>query len=250
MRNYLILILIAVMCSCEQKPEVVEAVETKNRDRSAQIAHDIFNNESSDGNVQEGQMDNSLQNVHIVEVLEVLPTKKYVYLKVTENNEEYWIATSKQSVNVGEKYIFRNGILKTNFFSKEYNRVFDKVYLVSKLIPEQHGQGGNAKLIVPKKEVVKGSMRIKDVVEKANSLNGTSVQVTGTCTKINPNIMGRNWIHLKDGSLDDYDFVLTSDQAIPEGHEVTMKGVLKTNQDFGAGYHYDIIIEHASLVRN
>jgi hypothetical protein len=61
--------------------------------------------------------------------------------------------------------------------------------------------------------------------------------------------MGRNWIHLKDGTLDNYDFVVTSDQAIPEGHVVTLKGTVARNRDFGSGYRYELLIENASVVR-
>ncbi len=35
------------------------------------------------------------------------------------------------------------------------------------------------------------------------------MRLTGKVAKVNPNIMGRNWIHLKDGSQDDYDLVIT-----------------------------------------
>ena len=27
-----------------------------------------------------------------------------------------------------------------------------------------------------------------------------TIQISGKCSKTNPNIMGRNWIHIKDGS--------------------------------------------------
>jgi hypothetical protein len=61
--------------------------------------------------------------------------------------------------------------------------------------------------------------------------------------------MNRNWIHLKDGSKDEYDLVITSEHAIPEGHTVTLKGTVALNKDFGAGYKYAIIVEDAHLLR-
>ena len=36
------------------------------------------------------------------------------------------------------------------------------------------------------------------------------VQISGTCTKINVGIMDRNWIHITDVSIDDYDLVVIS----------------------------------------
>ncbi|MEO1448824.1 MAG: hypothetical protein AAFV07_04810, partial [Bacteroidota bacterium] len=78
-------------------------------------------------------------NVHKVVVAEVLPTQRYVYMKVNEGVEEYWIAARKQPVQVGETYYFTNALLKTNFTSKEYNRTFDRIFLVSKLVSQHHG---------------------------------------------------------------------------------------------------------------
>ncbi|MCB0471462.1 MAG: hypothetical protein KDC56_00225, partial [Flavobacteriaceae bacterium] len=62
-------------------------------------------------------------------------------------------------------------------------------------------------------------------------------------------IMDRNWIHLRDGSKDDYDLVITSTEFVPEGTVVTMKGVVTLNKDFGAGYSYDLILENGSVIK-
>ena len=67
--------------------------------------------------------------------------------------------------------------------------------------------------------------------------------------KVNPNIMNRNWIHIKDGTKDDFDLVITSDKFVPEGSVVTMKAVVTLNKDFGAGYKYDLILENGTIVK-
>jgi hypothetical protein len=196
-------------------------------------------------------------DVHTVKVLEVLPTSKYVYLRVNEEDEEFWIATGKKDVKVGETYYYKNGILKTNFESKEHNRVFDKVFLVSNIVSANHG-GESSNASIQKKEIilidlpndieVQGSIKISELVKNKKSYEGKEIQLSGKCTKLNPNIMGRNWIHLKDGSYDDFDLVITSDVSVPEGHFVTMKGVVVLDKDFGAGYKYDLIIENGQIV--
>jgi hypothetical protein len=101
------------------------------------------------------------------------------------------------------------------------------------------------------KKVVKkkGDVNIADIVANPTKYAGQTIQISGECTKGNPNIMGRHWIHLKDGSLDDYDLVITSDIIVPEGHTVTMTGIVALNKDFGAGYRYDIILEGAKIVQ-
>lgn len=61
--------------------------------------------------------------------------------------------------------------------------------------------------------------------------------------------MNRNWIHLKDGSKDDYDLVVTSDVFVPEGTALTLKAMVTLNKDFGAGYKYDLILENGTIVK-
>jgi len=157
-------------------------------------------------------------------------------------------------------------LLKTNFESKEYDKVFDKIYLVSSLIPENHKNSSTtASAMSTKKqetpaykdaaktqakEIVKqkGSISIAEIVAKPREFEGKTVQLTGKCIKINPNIMNRNWIHLQDGSKNDYDLVITSDTFVPEGKIITIKAVVNLNRDFGAGYVYDLILEDGVII--
>ena len=201
--------------------------------------------------------------IHTVVVNEVLPTSKYVYLNVSEGEREFWVAVIKQDIVVGETYIFKGGLLKTNFESKEYNRLFEEIYLVTSLV-HQHGSEGpssNGALVEEKegndkpvdyeieKVEVEGSMKIADLVADPKKYEGQTVQLSGVCVKVNARIMKRNWIHLKDGSMDDYDMIVTSDLFVPEGTTVTMRGVVALNKDFGAGYKYELIVEEGVIVK-
>ena len=198
------------------------------------------------------------QDMHTVVALEVLPTAKYVYVRVKEGEEEFWVATLKQEMTVGRSYFYRGGLLKTDFESKEYNRTFDKLYLVSKIVPAEHGNTGDAgagRSFTPdqgaaaKPAVTAGSVRIADLMADPDKYAGKNIQVSGTCVKLNPNIMGRNWIHLNDGSKGAQDLVVTTGEVVPEGHAVTMVGTVVLNKDFGAGYTYDILVEGATVVK-
>ena len=77
----------------------------------------------------------SIENTdpHQVEVLEVLPTSNYSYLKVKESDNVFWTATVKGNYQVGEEYIYNDELLMTDFVSAEFNRTFDQVYLVSRI---------------------------------------------------------------------------------------------------------------------
>ena len=94
-----------------------------------------------------------------------------------------------------------------------------------------------------------GSITIAELVKNAKKYEGKTVEVSGQCVKINPNIMSRNWIHIVDGSKNDFDMVITSETFVPEGSNVTFKAVVGLNRDFGAGYKYDIILENGVIVQ-
>jgi hypothetical protein len=63
--------------------------------------------------------------------------------------------------------------------------------------------------------------------------------------------MGKNWIHIQDGtsgSDGNYDLTITSQDVAEINDEVTFKGKITLEKDFGAGYFYDVIMEDAALL--
>jgi len=252
--KFIVLIGLAfVVYSCNQGPKMISTSEASDSSSSEKSTGIFSDTETSTPT----STASASKDVHTVNVLEVLPTSKYVYLRVNEKGEEFWIATGKKDVNVGETYFYKDGILKTNFESKEHNRIFDKVILVSNIVSAKHGEEA-VKAPLQKEEItlsdpsnnieVEGSIKISDLVKNKDEYEGKKIQISGKCTKVNPNIMDKNWIHLKDGSYDDFDLVITSDVIVPEGHFVTMTGIVVLDKDFGAGYKYDLIIENGQIV--
>src|SRR4029077_9763026 len=75
-----------------------------------------------------------------------------------------------------------------------------------------------------------------------DTLKGKPVVVRGKVVKSLSGIMGKNWIHLRDGSSDK-DITVTTDAVANVGDVVVVSGVLSVDKDFGAGYTYPVIIE-------
>ena len=207
------------------------------------------------------------KELHEVFVNEVLPASRYNYLNVTEKGRKFWIATRKQDIEKGETYFYKGGLLKTKFESKEHNRVFDTVYLITNLVGENHTSltetlsksNSNVGQSVAQKEDLpanneniiqrKGSLKIADLVKDPNKYEGQIVQISGRCVKINKGIMDKNWIHIQDGTKDDYDLVITTDTFVPEeGTIATIRALVTLDKDFGAGYKYELILENGSIV--
>jgi hypothetical protein len=65
--------------------------------------------------------------------------------------------------------------------------------------------------------------------------------------------MGRNWVHLRDGSGspsrrdNDVTVTTTADRLSP-GDVVTFEGTARTEKDFGAGYAYPLIVEDGRVI--
>ncbi|NND88192.1 MAG: hypothetical protein HKM28_02980 [Flavobacteriaceae bacterium] len=268
--EHLIVCLFGGLCltSCNNGPKVIEANSSQPKSPSG-IFTDVKSNSTATSTpaVNNG---NFTEHLHSIIAEEVLPTKKYVYVKARENNRTFWLASSKQNITVGDTYYYRNALLKTNFESKEHSRMFDSIYLVSNLVAHDHGRkaGMNSnEFSTPSKEQEtisqkedipthteksfphKGSITIAELVTNPTAYEGKTVQLTGKVVKVNPNIMNRNWLHLKDGTQDEYDLVVTSQIFIPEGQEITIKGLVQLNRDFGAGYRYDLILENGTLLK-
>lgn len=192
---------------------------------------------------------------HRIKVVEVLDTDRYTYMLAEEEGQEnYWVAISKRPVTVGEEYIYRGGLLKRNFFSAEYNRTFETLYLVSEILPLNPvgnsmaaAAADDPELTVAPAKVDRsaGSVKISEVISSAEKMAGQTIKITGKCVKINPNIMGRNWLHIKDDSGEEYDLTVTTTDLIQLGEMVTLQGTLNVNRDFGAGYYYAVILEDA-----
>ena len=85
------------------------------------------------------------------------------------------------------------------------------------------------------------------------SLAGKSVTIRGIVVKVNIGVMGKNWIHLQDGTgdakLGTNDITATSASAASNGETITVTGTVRTNKDFGAGYVYAVIVEDAKIAK-
>jgi len=95
------------------------------------------------------------------------------------------------------------------------------------------------------------SYSVAECFDQAKELNSKSVRVRGKVMKISRMIMGKNWLHIQDGTgnplNNQHDLVVTTEDEPTEGTVVTVAGVLSANRDFGAGYKYEVIIENAKV---
>jgi hypothetical protein len=199
-------------------------------------------------------------------VLETMDSGGYTYARLASGGAEVWVAGPQTPIAVGQEVGVTGGSLMTGFRSDTLERTFDQIYFVSGFSaagaavaapagaapPAASPHGAPAAAPAGKVAAIEpaaGGKRVADLFARKDALAGKSVTVRGKVVKFNAGIMGRNWIHLQDGSgaAGTNDLTITTDAVVAVGDVVTVKGVVGTDRDFGAGYNYALIVENATV---
>lgn len=95
-----------------------------------------------------------------------------------------------------------------------------------------------------------GTYNVTDVYARKTELAGKPVTVKGNVVKVSEAIMGKNWVHIQDGTGAEgsNDIVFTSTNQSPAvGDQVVATGIVAIDKDFGYGYVYSVIVEEATF---
>lgn len=216
-------------------------------------------------------------------VVESMDAVGYTYICVEgKDGAKTWAATPQMHVEVGQEIELEPNLVMTNFESKTLGRTFEEIVFcgapagqaaeqaaeqaadphagMSQDLSESQIRGfGGGKVAVPsanvKVEKASGpdAYTVSELYEKKADLDGKKVVVKAAVVKVSPGILGKNWIHLQDGtgeaSTGTHDMVVTSQDLPSVGDVVTANGTLHTEKDFGYGYKYDVIVEEASVAK-
>jgi hypothetical protein len=92
---------------------------------------------------------------------------------------------------------------------------------------------------------------IAKLLTDSQSYAGKVIRVKGQVTKFNGGIMGKNWVHIQDGTeyKDGFDLTVTTDITVSMGEIVTFEGKIALDKDFGYGYVYSVIMEEGKSVQ-
>lgn len=182
-------------------------------------------------------------------VLESLSAASYSYLKLSTAAGEQWVAVPNTGVPVGTQVTVLDPLEMKNFESKALDRTFDRV-----LFGTLMGAGDEARptAVAAKAQAAEPGTIAALYADRA-SWSEQRVTVRGEVVKFTPDVMDRNWVHLRDGSgseeAKDHDLTFTTSERLTVGATVTMTGVLRLEKDFGAGYSYPLIVEEAHVAQ-
>ncbi|MBK7713322.1 MAG: hypothetical protein IPN67_11585 [Bacteroidales bacterium] len=92
---------------------------------------------------------------------------------------------------------------------------------------------------------------IAKLLADKKAYDGKVIKVKGQVTKYNGGIMGKNWVHIQDGTenQEGFDLTITTDITVSVGETVTFEGKIALDKDFGYGYSYNVIMEEGKSVQ-
>ena len=163
-----------------------------------------------------------------------------------------------------------------NYHSKTLDRTFDVVYFAGSIYPAGSepspasampagmgaaggmpaGHPGSSTPPAPAANVdlsgiakADGGHTVGELLGDTATFGGKEVILRGKVVKYNSGIMGKNWLHVQDGSGEAgaNDLTVTTQSTANVGDTVLVKGVAVTDKDFGYGYQYAFIIEDAEV---
>ena len=99
----------------------------------------------------------------------------------------------------------------------------------------------------------KDAYSVEEVYSQKKALSKKTVTVRAKVVKFLPSVMGKNWIHIQDGTgsaeTETHDITVSTLDAAELGDEVIVHGTLGVNKSFGSMYSFAVIIEDASLTK-
>lgn len=186
-------------------------------------------------------------------VIETMNSGGYTYVQIDMGNEKIWVAGPVTAVNVGDVLSIGKNMPMNNFHSKTLNRDFDVLYFVSSFgvaetghMQKPHGDlSKNAPISADIKKADNGK-NIEEIYSQKQQLSGKSVRIRGVVVKYTTDVLGKDWVHLRDNSSTS-DLTVTTKDKLKMGDVVLAEGVLTLSKDYGYGYIYDVIIEDAKV---
>ncbi len=202
-------------------------------------------------------------------VAETMDAAGYTYARLTTAQGDQWAAIPQAQIKVGDTVTIQNPMMVDGFQSPTLKRTFEHILFGTLAgAPPLGGQppsnphpgmmpGAGATPTIASGAPVSRAVgpdahTVAQVVQGKDALADKTVTVHARVVKYNGGIMGKNWVHVQDGSgtgPSDGDILVTTTDTAAVGDVVTVKGVVHTNRDFGSGYSYPVMIEDAKVTK-
>jgi hypothetical protein len=116
----------------------------------------------------------------------------------------------------------------------------------------------HGKTVVPAAKVAKiakapgaDAKTVEEIVTGRTALKDKSIVVRGQVVKVTSGVMGKNWVHLQDGSGSSdkgtHDILVTTTDTVAVGDVVDARGTVRTDVTVGPGYAYAVLVDGAKV---
>lgn len=192
------------------------------------------------------------------EVLEVRDVEGYTYLRLKTRQGETWAAVTTAAVKKGAQVTLGDMMVMENFQSKALGKKFDRIVFASIADPGKaaaaspHGVAA-APASVAKVAKASGAdgRTVAEVVAGRVALKDKPVTIRGQVVKVSSGILGKNWVHLQDGSgsaaSGTHDILVTTTDTTAVGDVVNARGTVRTDVNVGPGYAYAVLVDGATI---
>ena len=200
-------------------------------------------------------------------VLETIDAGTYTYLRLSTAQGEKWAAVAQTKIAKGAKARVYGSVEMRKFTSKTLNRTFDHIVFGTRDAPAAapaHGGKAGQGAAAPSPSTDPGPIKVDkadgadartvaQIYAQKAALKGKAVVLRAKAVKVTPEIMGLNWVHLRDGSgdakLGDNDLTVTTQDTIKLGQVVTVRGQVTLDKNLGGRYQFPVLLEGAKLVK-
>jgi hypothetical protein len=209
------------------------------------------------------------------EVLEAIEVPNYTYLRIGEKGTDgTWAAVPTAGLEAGDHARVRDAMKMSGFTSTALKRTFPVIYFGTleggrrahgmtpvdpSRNPHANGAGPHAASAVAADVKPVGRAKgesgrtVAEVIAQRAQLVGKTVRIHATVVKSTPGVLGKTYLHLRDGSGDaasgTNDVAVTTDTTPAVGDTVLVEGVVAIDRDIGAGYKFPTIVEDARLTQ-
>jgi len=195
-------------------------------------------------------------------VVETMDAATYTYALIDTGAAKAWVAAPQFIVKVGDTLAVADAMPMNQYRSKTLNRTFEVVYFsgnvrvngnpaiatdaAANTATPSAGKAANLTNI-PR---APNGQTVAEILEGKNKFAGQPIAIRARVVKYNAQILGKNWVHLRDGSGAEgtNDLTVTTNVEVKVGDLVLVTGKLATHRDFGSGYTYAAIVEDAVVI--
>lgn len=204
-------------------------------------------------------------------VVETMDSAGYTYVLLEEDGR--WIAGKQFEVQPGEVVRYEKAVEMGEFHSRSLDRTFETIAFSQVLelanpkirsdhadsnaiatVGEQLGISKSTATAAPDVGEItplENGKTIDTIRTEFQQLEGQKVTLRAKVMKVSVNILGKNWITLKDGTGTEPEdkLLATSAELVEIGDLVTATGVVNTDVDLGSGYKYKVVLEEATFTK-